>query len=191
MAKFKDENGDEFEAFTQQELDAKAKELSDAAAVRAVEDYKAANPAKSAEQVAAEKAATDAKTLADNEPITKLTKTVEALQQQLTQERVSGFAKTYAGNDQAKQTEFKAKFDRLTGYSDTPEGVAERAADAAKLIGVNPQSVDIGGIVGAGSGRNVDGAGAMKITEADKVVQNALGISAEDVKKYGGDTVNK
>jgi hypothetical protein len=191
MAKFKDENGDEFEAFTQQELDAKAKELSDAAAAKAVEEYKTANPAKSADQIAAEKAAADAKALADNEPIAKLSKTVEALQQQLNQERVSGFAKTYAGNDQTKQTEFKSKFDRLTGYSDTPEGIAERAADAAKLIGVDPKSVDIGGVSSTGSGRNVDSAGAVKITEADKIVQNALGISAEDVKKYGGETANK
>lgn len=193
MAKYTDADGNEVEAFTQEELDAKAKELADAAAAKAVEDYKAANPTKTQEQIDAEKKAADEKSKADNEPIAKLTKTVETLQQQLMQERVAGFARTYAGSDPAKQGEFKTKFDRLTGYPDTPEGIAERAADAAKLIGIDPQTVDVGSVASTGGGRNIDSSKQVQATEADKVVQKVLGISAEDVKKYGPivDATNK
>lgn len=183
MTKYFDADGNEVDGFTQAELDAKAKELADAAAAKAIEDYKAANPVKTQEQIDAEKKAAE-KAKADSEPIAKLTKTVETLQQQLNQERVAGFARTYAGADATKQAEFKTKFDRLTGYADTPEGIAERAADAAKLIGVDPVSVDISAVAGTGGGRNIDANKQVQATEADKIVQKALGITAEDVKKY-------
>ena len=185
MAKFKNEIGEEFEAFTQEELDAKAKEAADAAAAKAVEDYKTANPQKTPEQLIEEKKAVEDQAKKDAEPIEQLKKTVEGLQATIRARDIGDYAKTYAGADAAKQVEFKAKFDRLTGYPDTQEGIAERAADAAKLIGIDPKTVNIGDVAGTGSGRNVDGAGAVKETEADKLVQKALGISAEDVKKYG------
>lgn len=180
MAKFKNENGEEFEAFTQEELDAKASELATAAAAKAVEDYKKANPAKKEEPVIEKKQ--------DGDPVAKLAQTVEALQKQLLEEKVANFARTFAGSEATKQAEFKAKFERLTGYPETPEGLAERAADAARMIGVNPSSVDISGVAGTGGGRNVDGTGKPAATEADKVVQKVLGITEADVKKYGGET---
>lgn len=187
MAKFKNENGEEFEAFTQEELDAKAKEVADAAAAKAVEDYKTANPAKTVEQIAAEKKAADEAAVAANEPMTKLAKELADVKAKLTSAEVAGFARTYAGADATKQSEFKNKFERLTGYADTAEGMAERAQDAARMIGVNPVGVDISGVAGTGGGRNVDSAGVVQPTEADKIVQKALGITAEDAKKYGGE----
>ena len=183
MAKYTDAEGNEVEAFTQEELDAKAKELAD----KAVEDYKIANPTKTAEDIAAETKAAADKAATDAEPIAQLSKTVEALQAAIRARDVADFARTYAGNDAAKQGEFKAKFDRLTGYADTPEGMSERAADAAKLIGVDPAGFDVSGVSGTGSGRNVDAAAAQTMTEADKIVQKALGITPDDVKKYGSE----
>lgn len=185
MAKFKNEAGEEVEAFTQEELDAQKAEAVEAAKAAAVEEYKAANPPKTAEQTAAEKKATDDAAAAANEPVAKLAATVEKLERELGEARVAGFARTYAGADPAKQAEFTTKFGRLTGYADTPEGMVERAADAAKLIGVDPASVDISGVTGTGGGRNVDGKPAPAATEADKIVQKALGITPEDVTKYG------
>lgn len=183
--KYKNENGEEFEAFSQEELDAKAKELADAAAAKAVEDYKTANPAKTTEQVAAEKVAKDAADAAANEPIARMAKELAEVKAKLTNAEVAGLARTYAGADATKQAEFKTMFGRLSGYEETSDGMAERAKAAALAVGIDIKGVDISGVSSTGSGRNVDNANAPKATEADAVVQKVLGISAEDVKKFG------
>ncbi len=176
MAKFKNEEGEEFEAFTADEVEAAKNAAIETAKAAAIEEYKAANPP-----------AAEGDGTAPTE-VEQLKGLVMSLKQTMEQQTVSGFAQQFAGADTAKQAEFKTKFDRLTGYPETPEGLAERAADAAKLIGVEaPAGVDVGGLAGTGGGRNVDPATAVQATEADKVVQKALGITAEDVAKFGGE----
>ncbi len=181
MATYKDADGNDVEAFTQAELDIKAKEAADAAAAKAVEDYKAANPT----PVVVEKKEET------SDPLAGIKQTIESLQSTIRARDVADLARTYAGADAAKQGEFKANFSKLTGFADTPEGLAEQAVAAAKMTGIDVAGVNVGDVAGTGSGRNVDGAATPQATEADKVVQKALGITTEDVKKYGGDTVAK
>lgn len=185
MAKFKNEEGEEFEAFSQEELDAKAKELSDAAAAKAIEDYKNANPAKTVEQIAAEKKIADEKAVADSEPLAKLAKELSDVKEKLSRAEVANLAKTYAGSDVEKQKSFTDMYSRLGGFEDSAEGVIARATAAAGAVGIDVKSVDISGVSGTGGGRNVDVRNSPKATEADTVVQKALGITSEDVKKYG------
>lgn len=186
MAKFKNEAGEEVEAFTKEEIDAQIKTAAEAAAAKAVEDFKTANPPKTAEQIAADKKAADEKAAADNEPVAKLTKTVEDLQKTLRNRDVADFAKVYTKGDTAKKTEFSSMFDRMSGFDDTtPEGMAAHAEAAARAIGLDVAGVDISSITGTGGGRDIDANKGKPSTEADKVIQKALGISEEDVKKYG------
>lgn len=182
MAKVTLEDGTEVEMLTPEE----AKVQSDAV----LEQYKKDNPiapvvvAKTPEELAQEKIAQDAA----NEPMAKLGRQLEEVHAKLRDREIADYAKTYAGNDTKKQDEYKTKFGRLTGYAETPEGLAERASDAAKMIGIDPTTVDVGDVAGTGGGRNIDSAAAVRQSEADTVVQKALGISVEDVKKYGGIT---
>lgn len=180
MAKVTLADGTEVEMLTPEE----AKAQSDAAAAKALEDFKKANPEKTPEQLAEEKKIADEQAKKDGEPLAVLTKTVTDLQSTLRARDIADFAKTYAGADKAKQDEYKTAFSRLTGYESTPEGLAEQAVAAARLIGIDPKTVDVSGVASTGN-RNVDTGKPAVATEADKVVQKALGITAEDVKKFG------
>jgi hypothetical protein len=94
---------------------------------------------------------------------------------------VSDFVKVLEAD---KQPIFTAKFDQLTGYPETPEGMQQRASDAYLLTtgqryetsGVNMQN-----IVAANGSPVRPGAPA---TEVDKAFQQTFGITDEDVKKH-------
>lgn len=167
MAKFFDEEGNEVTGFSQEELDAKVVEgiTAKEADIRkaAVEEYTKNNPPKS-----------------DDTLVARLQK----LEDDNKSMRISSFATRFAGADVEKQTAFKTKFDRLTGYEETEAGWSERATDAAKLAFGEAAGINIGDVAGAG-GRNPDNVKQVAQTEADKQIQSVLGISAEDVTKYG------
>jgi len=176
MAKYFDADGNEVEGLLN------AEEVV-AAGNKAVADYQKANPVvvpKTAEEIAAEKIVAD-KAL---EPFNVLSKTVSDLQATLRSRDIKDLARTYAGGDVAKQAEFETKFGRLTGYADTAEGMAERAGDAARMVGIDPAGFDVGSISGTSGGRNVGASPTVAQTDADKAVQKALGITPEDVTKY-------
>lgn len=186
MTKFYDEDGKEVEAFTKEELDAeiekKKKADEEAAAKKAEEDAaakKAQEDAAKAKEQEGKK--TEAQLLAER---------LERLEKQNQELRVEKIADQFAGNDQEKRKSFISKFDRLTGYEETPEGLAERAADAARLAFGSDAGIDTAGLGNAG-GRNVNDAKQVQTTQQDKDIQSVLGISEADAKKYGSNGDNK
>jgi hypothetical protein len=99
--------------------------------------------------------------------------------------------KTYINNvtsmlDADKKKEVEAKFNQLTGYENSPEGLTRRAEDAHLLTTgerYNANSVDLQNLTAAGGGRtNVSGPA---VTEVDKGIQSVLGITGADVEKFG------
>lgn len=173
MSKFFDEQGNAVEAFSKEELDAQIKTASE----KAIADLKAETPpAPPAPPV------TPPATPGIDPAIAAR---LDRLEKQNSELRVSAAVSKYAGTDPEKAKTFRAKFDRLQGYEDSETGLAERAADAAKLaFGTDAPGIDVTGLANAG-GKSVDAGKTIAPTEADKAVQGALGITAEDVKKYG------
>jgi len=174
MAKFFDDQGKEVEAFSKEELDAQVKAASEKAAA----DAKAAATPPAPPPPPAVPPATPGV-----DPV--IAARLDRLEKQNAELVIGAAVTKYAGSDPEKAKTFRAKFDRLQGYEDTEAGLAERAADAAKLaFGTDAPSIDVTGLANAG-GKSVDAGKTIAPTEADKAVQGALGISAEDVKKYG------
>lgn len=179
MGKLFDENGDEVTAFTQEELDAAKKEAVTAA--KTADEEAAAATAKEKEN--ADIAAADNATKTDAQ---KLEERLARIEAENTKFRVEKLADQFAGDDKEKRIQFMSKFDRLTGYEDTPEGMAERASDAVRLAFGIEAGVDTAGL-GDSGGRGEDSKGVVQSTEADKDIQSMLGISSDDVQKYSKD----
>lgn len=193
MTKLYDESGDEVEGamtkeeFEAQKNDAIAKAVEEALnAEKEKEKLNKEHPAKADEQTTG-KTETTEPNLGQTDDIALLKKQIEALSSSINSERVGKFADKYSAGDPEKAKLFQEKYERLTGYEDTPDGISERAADAARLAGLEPASVDIGAVSGTGTGRDISGTGTQKVSEADKAIRNMLGISEDDAKKYGGD----
>lgn len=90
------------------------------------------------------------------------------------------------GLDADKQKTVREKFGSMTGYEDTPQGLQQRANDAYLLVtGERPQEggVDMTNLHASGGGRSEHT--EQKYSEADKEIQKTLGVTEEDVKKYG------
>lgn len=154
---------------------------------KAVSDFKAQQEADAA-AATTKKAEDDAAIEAAKntpDPVAEVKKTVDALQATFVAERLERTAQRFAGDDAEKQGAYKTAFSRLSGYADTPEGQAEHAAAAARLAFGDDKTVDVGSMSGTGGGRNVDEKPRALTTDADKALQGALGITPEDVEKYG------
>lgn len=173
-----DKDGNEIDVFSQEELDAKLKEISDKAATdRAEADAKAA----------ADKAAADAAAGGDEgEQVPAWAKglmdSVASLRTNHTQTFVE---KVTNGLDADKRKLVEAKFAGLSGYDETAEGLARKAEDAYLLATgekFNAGTVNMSNLISSGGGRTV--IGDKVVTEADKEIQAALGITPADVEKF-------
>lgn len=177
--KIKQEDGTEIDVFTQEEVDAKAKEAADKAAAEALDAYKKEHPEDPTPNPKEEdQPPAWAKPLIDK---------VAALDGNQTKSHLS---RVLNGLDADKQKEVEAKFETLTtGYDSTPDGLARRAEDAyllatgAKFEG---DAFNMGNLGAAGGQKPAIGDSAAQ-TATDKTVQTALGITPEDVKKYGAE----
>jgi hypothetical protein len=88
--------------------------------------------------------------------------------------------------DVDKRKDVESKFNQLTGYEETAEGLARRAEDAYLLATgerYNAGRVDMSNLAAAGGGKTQTD--TKVITEADKQIQAALGITPADIEKYG------
>lgn len=164
--------------FSKEEVEAQVK----AAADKAAADAKAASDAAiEAARVAAEAAG------AGGDQIPEWAKTlvqkVDSLSNHNTQ---SYLGKVVTGLDSDKAKEVEAKYASLTGYAETPEGLARRSEDAYLLATgqkYNAGTVNMGNLMASGQGKsNID---PKAITEVDKNINTALGNTPEDVAKFG------
>jgi hypothetical protein len=111
----------------------------------------------------------------DNEPPAWFKPFAEQVQK-IAGNQTSTFIKDYvSGLDADKQKEFDAKFNSLTGYDESPEGIQRRAQDAY-LTEVNMQNIvaSTGGPVRPSAPK----------PEVDKGIQAVFGITEEDANKY-------
>ncbi len=162
MAIFKDAQGNDVEAYTKEEVEAQVVSAS----TSAVEDFKKNNPPKQEHVV---------------DP--KITETITSLQRKVGELQLSNHITKYTGGDAEKVAKFKSKFERLQGYEDTEAGLAERAADAARLAFGDVASLDVSHLAAPGGKGN--GGGNQPPSEDDKLIKAALGITPDDVAKYG------
>lgn len=89
------------------------------------------------------------------------------------------------GLDADKREAFTKRFDSLTGYEETPEGIQRRAQDAYLLTVGQPyqaQAINMGNIVATGGSPTRPSAPAPEI---DKAFGQVFGISEADAAKYG------
>ena len=161
MAKFFDADGNEVEAFTQEELDAKIAEA------KAVPLEKAPEQKKDDELPAwAQALIQQVQTLSGNQRSVF----VGQIEQSLSADERSAF---------------KAKYDSLTtGYDETPEGIRRRAEDAYLLTTGKKfdSSVNMANVVAAAGGPVVP---APPRKEVDEGFKQVFGLTDEDVNKYG------
>lgn len=93
-----------------------------------------------------------------------------------------------SGLDADKVDDFKAKYDNLQGYDNSPEGMQRRAEDAYLLATgerYDSSSVNMQNIAASSGGAANISESNTKFTAQDKEIQKALGITEEDVEKYG------
>lgn len=164
--------------FSKEEVEAQVK----AAAEKAVADAKAAaDAAAEAARVAAQGSGNGGDEMPDWAKT--LVQKVDSLSNHNTQSYLS---KVVTGLDSDKAKEVEAKYASLTGYAETPEGLARRSEDAYLLATgqkYNAGTVNMSNLMAAGGGKsNTD---AKVLTEVDKNINDALGNTAEDIAKFG------
>lgn len=207
MAKLYDKDGNEVEAFTQEELKAKQDE--------AIETYLKENPDKGGDLTKLQTELADAKKKLED--FEKAGNGNDAQKQRLIQEKkdaentlattvaklqkdmddfkggiLNGAKETALKNLTKGDKELQAKIElraaNLTGYPDTAEGVAQKLADAFVLAtGTKPahgfmDSVTSSG--GKGTG-NLEKGGAGVETDGSKQIRTGLGITDQTEAKYG------
>lgn len=175
-----DKDGKEIDVFSQEELDAKLKEFT---------DKTASEKAEAEAKAAADKAAADAAAAAggNNDEVPAWAKPIIAAVDSLKSNHTQGYVEKVAtGLDADKRKLVETKFAGLSGYDETPEGMARRAEDAYLLATgekFNAGTVNMQNLMGSGSGGRT--ATTDKVTtEADKEIQSALGITTADIEKF-------
>lgn len=204
MAKLFDSEGKEIEAFTQEELEAKNKE--------AVEAW-AKEHGKEAELTVAQQKITELEEQItkgggsegqkerlknDKEAAEKaLTELKDSMAKEISDLKTSitsGFRKKALDKvttDAETRTKIEARLDSLlkTGeYPSDEDGILRAVSDAATLVtGSKPQQGFMDGMAGAGEkGNDQQHVQTGPETEASKAQRKLLGISDEDVTKFGG-----
>lgn len=202
MAKLFDADGKEIEAFTAEEVEAKKKEALDA--------YIKANP-NNADEIAKLKDDLKKATEAlegngggDEAQKRRLKEGKEAAEQALKdglakmQKDFDDYKSSVVGGMKAKamkgltngdkdlEAKIELRFNNLTGYPDTEEGIKSRLADAYNLAtGSRPTPSMLDGVVSGGA--RGDGAGKPPAgeTQNGQAQRKALGVSDDAEKKYG------
>lgn len=178
--KIKDADGNEHEVFVQADLDAALQTQQESF------DAKLAELTKDPEPVAIE--TKDPVKAADNEPPAWFKEWQEKEFSTVAHNQNRQYVDTVVSSlDADKQKDVRAKFDSLVGYANTPEGMKDRANDAYVLVmGERPaaSAVDLSNLNAGGGGRPNISDGHAGNAEVDKPIQDALGITPEDVAKY-------
>jgi len=210
MAKLFDVDGNEVEAFTQEELKAKQEE--------AIAEHLKNNPDKSAEvaklkadldaatkkikeseegggasdqQKARLKAAKEEAENALKSTVEKFSSEVNALKETITSATKNKVMKALSKGDKDLEAKLELKYKSLmkTGdYDHSEEGITKALTEAATIVsGAAPAPNFMDNISGAGDRGAVQKNGAAKPeTENAKAMRNVLGISDKDAEKYAG-----
>lgn len=122
-----------------------------------------------------------AKSLVEN--ITSLKSQVDTLNGNQTSTTIKQYVEAV---DDDKRDEFNKKFESLSGYDETPEGLQQKASDAYLLVTgqrYEESGVDMRGFTGVGRGP-VEAKKPEDSADA-KAIEEVFGISDEDKEKYG------
>lgn len=166
MPKYYDENGNEVtDVVSKTDSDA----AIEAAKIAAIDTYKVEHP----EPVVQTE---------DTTAVDALKTQIDTLTKDLAKKDQDAAIARFTGGDTDKEALVRAEFDKMGGYED----VGARAAAAAKVALGEAKVVNVGDYSGAGSGRAEGGQGNAPLSRpVDLDLQKKLGISAEDVVKYG------
>lgn len=203
------EDGTTIEVFTQEELEAQR----EVAKQEAIEAYKAENPDKTEELTAlqaelAKKEEALANAANKDLNITNLRKAKEAAEKKLAdfsaeldnkitsakKEVLEGVMKDHynetlsqlSGGDEELKKKIEFNFKRLGDVASTKQELTKKFQDAARLSGVEERdAVNTSVFSSGGVGRLNIKTSEKKLTEDEKAVGAKLGLSAEDLKKYG------
>lgn len=187
MATFYDKDGNEVTAYSSEELknlpEFKKLEEELAAAKKASEDGNPGQKQRLKEQ--AQEAEKNLETF-KKEMEEKLNK----IQSNMTESVKGKFLAQFSKGNKEVSDKIDLKFQNLmkTGeYQNTEEGISQAMADAATLVnGSRPSPSIMDNMAGAGSRGNGGGEAAKKVETENEVAMRApLGITAEDIKKYG------
>lgn len=210
MAKLFDVDGNEVEAYTQDELKAKQEE--------AIAEHLKSNPDKSAEvsrlqadldaakkkikeseeggnasdqQKARLKAAKEDAENALKTTIEKFSSEVNALKETITSGTKNKVMKALSKGDKEMEAKLDLKYKSLmkTGdYENTEEGITKALTEAATIVmGAAPTPNFMDGMASAGERGQAQKGGAGKPeTENAKAMRSVLGISDKDAEKYSG-----
>jgi len=207
--KIKNEKGEDIEVFTEAEVAEKVKTTSEAAATKAVEEFKVANPDKTAELDAAKKSVTDleeklkvAEAGTDDEQIKRLRDERDAAKKLTTDlqasfdKKLEDFRKEFAGNtetemldklskgDAEMRKKIKFEFDSYRANATTKKDVEDRMLKAYQLAtGNKPEPAILDNITGGGDrGTGVPGGGNQKkeVTPNEGAIGKVLGITDKD-----------
>lgn len=165
MAEFFDKDGNPVQGYTKEELDIELAKLKPA-----IEDLKYNDEipawAKELKQTI--------------ESLGSTVKTIDTNQKKTTINSITN------GLDADKKKEVEQRFETLAGaYGDSPEDQARRAEDAYLLaVGqkYTANEVNMGNLSRVGGKVEVND---VQVKEVDKNIQAALGVTAEDVAKFG------
>jgi len=207
--KVKNEQGEEIEVFTEAEMQEKSKTVAEEAAKKAIEDFKAANPDKTAEltdlQAKLKKAEDDivAASGGNAEQIKRLRESRDEAEKKLT-EATTGFRKELdefkkevvgdtktdmldrlSNGDAELRKKIELEFDNYRPNDLTKKGITERLAKAYQLVtNAQPKPGMLDGLTGAGArgdggGYRPENKGA-EVTPNQKAIGKVLGISEAD-----------
>lgn len=180
MAELFDKEGNPVEgALTQDELEAKIAE--EKAAWEEANKAPKTPPAPAPEtSPAGDDTPEWAKTLVEN--LSTLKSQVEILSGNQTTTTIKQYVEAV---DDDKKEEFNKKFESLTGYDNTPEGLQQKASDAYLLVTgqrYEDSGIDMRGFTGVGRGP-VEGKKQEESADA-KAIEEVFGITDEDKAKY-------
>lgn len=121
-----------------------------------------------------------------NEEVLNLVKSLSDKVEKLSGNQTTFVTKDIANTlDDEKKAVFETKFQSLSGYEETPEGIQKRAQDAYLLT--TGQQYEVKGI----NMQNINAVNGAPVTptmpkaQVDEAFKSTFGISDADVQKYG------
>lgn len=186
MPKLFDENGAEVEAYTKEELEAKIKVEKDTATAAQADKDKNFSKLRE-EKEAADKKLADAEKLSKEKDEALANKDKEYEQKEVQKERGKKVDALAEGNKELKdKIEFHLK--RFKDEIKTPEDFEKLLNDAYVLASGNQIPDKLQDVISSGGSKGGNGANNNKLPISPEAmsVASKLGLSEEDVKKYGG-----
>lgn len=189
MGKFLNESGEEIEAFTPEEVEAKINEAkSGYIPATEVETIKTQLNSLQIEKQELEDKLKEAVKSDDkngesviNKMKEELDNKISAIQESIINNEKQSIISKIAGGDKELEKKIELEFENING-----KDITERVIKAYKIVSDKPVPGILDGVINfGGKGSNPTRLGKDEESDNSKAIRSILGISDEDVKKYG------